>query len=137
MKRKLLLVLLFSCFILTGCKTFEIGDISSVKTDINNLNEHDKREIEKAFNIIKYEFQTDTFKDCQLLTIDYYGDNVDRERELLISHQGAKEAIILILTFKTGKHPSQVFNSNTKYEYTAELIKDENGNWRMVNWGQG
>lgn len=137
MKRKILVLLLFSCLILSGCKKFEIGDISHVKTEIINLNEHEKREIEKTFNIIKYEFQTDAFKDCRLLTIEYNGEDIDREKELLIANESAKEAIILTFTFKTGGNPEQVFNPNSEYAYTAEFIKDSNGNWKKVNWGQG
>lgn len=137
MKRRILVLLVLSCFILSGCKNFDIGNISNVKTNISNLNEHDKREIEKTFNIIKYEFQTAGFKDCELLTIEYNDEYIDREKELLISNKGAKEAIILTFTFKTGSNPEQVFNTNSEYEYTAEFIKDEDGDWKKVNWGQG
>lgn len=137
MKKKILLLLILSCFILSGCKNFGIGDVSNVKTNISNLNEHEKREIEKTFNIIKYEFQTGGFKDCELLNIEYTGENIEGEKELLISNDTAKEAIILTFTFKTGKHPEQVFNSNAEYTYTAEFIKDNNGDWKKVNWGQG
>lgn len=137
MKSKLFLVLLcFICLISSGCVNEEVGDISNVKTTIINENEHSKKDIERTFEIIKREFKTSGFKDCELISIEYDGTNDDKERELLVAESNADEAIVLSFTFKTGNNPEQVFNSNSEYTYTADFIKAEMG-WKKINWGQG
>lgn len=132
MKKKIFLLIVFLVsFTLCGCKQEDVGFIGNVKTSISNENEHTKKDIERTFDIIKREFETNGFRDCELLTIEYTGEFVDLERELLVSEEKADEAIVLSFTFKTGNNPEQVFNANSTYEYTADFIKGEMG-WKKL-----
>lgn len=140
MKRKFLLVIIcvLSCFTLSGCiDSKDVGNIANVKTTIINENNHDKKDIEKTFKIIKKKFNTMDFKDCELLSIEYSNDFDNQEKWLLKENKDYQEVIVLSFTFKTGKNPVQVFNTNSEYVYTAEFIKNKNNKWEMINWGQG
>lgn len=140
MKKKLLIIGLVALVIVgaVACgKKENVGYIKDAVISIKNLNGHNRKDVEKVFDIIKKEFKTDDFKDCDLISISYDGDSRGDVEESLKSENSSKEAISLEFTFKTGKNPDVVFNKESEYTYSADFIKDDKNNWKMVNWGQG
>lgn len=140
MKKRLLIVGLVALVVVgaVACgKKENLGNIKDSVISIKNLNGHNRKDVEKVFDIIKKEFKTEDFKDCNLISISYDGDSRSSIEESLKSEKSSKEAISLEFTFKTGKNPDVVFNKESEYTYSADFIKDDKNNWKMVNWGQG
>lgn len=125
--------------ILTGCTkpTNEVGNIDNVLEKIITNNGHSEEDIKKTFDIIKKQFNTSDFEDCELLTLTYgkYKDLLEAEKGYAQEHN-AEEAIILHFTFITDNKPYITFISNEEYDYSAYFIK-VNNEWKMVTWGQG
>ncbi len=137
MKKILLITLCAILLTMTACtnNAVNIGNIKEVKTEIKDTNTHNKKDINKIFNMIKEDFKTEEFKDCTLLTIEYT-DEFEELEDTIKNENSAKEAIVITFKFKTGSNSSEVFNPNSEYTYTAEFVK-VNDTWKKINWGQG
>ncbi len=137
MQKILLITLCTILLTMTACTNNAVntGNIEEVKTEIKDTNAHNKKDINKVFNMIKEDFKTEDFKDCTLLTIEYTNEFVKLE-DTLEKENNIEEAIVVTFKFKTGSNSSEVFNPNSKYTYTAEFIKVDD-TWKKINWGQG
>ncbi len=137
MKKILLITLCTILLTMTACtnNSANIGNIKEAKTEIKDTNAHNKKDINKVFNMIKEDFKTEDFKDCTLLTIEYTNE-FDELETTIEKENNIEEAIVVTFKFKTGSNSSEVFNPNSEYTYTAEFVK-VNDTWKKINWGQG
>lgn len=119
-------------------KPIFLGDISQAEITLQSSERHSDADILNAVRLVKEHFHT-YFGGCTLKKL-YYDDEMSLSEEKLDAEIfNGTDAIILGSDFHVGNvSPSVAFNANEDHEgWKWLIIKDNNGNWELKDWGYG
>jgi len=123
-----------SMLCLAGCG----GKVSNVGILEVPSNLYTFEEIDDAVTVVLSYFQK-TFKGCELLELQYAGDEKQKEYDAWAAQYDAEDAIVLTSTFTTGRSGGDgSLNPNATYEnWKWILVRNESGAWNHVDHGYG
>ena len=136
---------LFCLYCLSGCGNHSAAE---VKIDYGKSALYSREEMDEAIRIIKQQFSTDAWKDCELHRIAYGGDAECNEEILswmneLEAANDAKEHFTQCIMFTSAFHSPKRYNGgglNTDEEYTGWqwwLARTDGGRWKIMTCGYG
>lgn len=127
---------------LVGCGK---GDISNVKIDYGTSSVYSKEEMDSAIEVIKNEFVS--FDGCELHSLSYISDeecidtdNIEWMNDLRADDD--KEVFTQCIAFDSSFHSPEngggAWEADQEYtQWSWWLARSENGEWKLMTWGDG
>lgn len=115
-----------------------LGDISKAEIILQTSERHSDADIMNAVRLVKEQFRT-YYGGCTLKKL-YYDDEMSLSEEKLDAEiLNGTDAIILGSDFHVGNiSPDVSFNANEDHVgWKWIIIKDNDGNWELKDWGYG
>ncbi len=120
-----------SCF---GGNVLSYGDVVGVKTHYVESEMFTQEEIASASDAVKDYFHNE-FEACTMTELYYAGD--ERSKTETDSYEGDDTVMVLVSSFYTLEEGGDgSFAANSTYDgWSWSLIKDADGNWKVINYG--
>lgn len=133
MKRLVALLAALLILVLSGCG--KVSNTMEITCDTSQI--YSTADIYDAMEVVEKYFWRE-FDGCTLTALGYAGDEKRAAMESWAAQYGAREAIVLVSSFETGKNTNGALNANDTYRnYQWVLVRGSNGAWEHKTHGYG